>query len=173
MPRAIVQLTPGKPEVIALKFAKGKEYGDRTMFSTCDDRILYLDADEAKELERMDIPKETPFSVTRVRNGKGGTRCEFARLNGQANGSANGSAPSVPVPIPAQANAPTITAGPTAAPAPITPLAAKVLASYLTAVDCLMEAQVYAQRKGLVIAITCEDVRCLAATIMINAEGMR
>jgi hypothetical protein len=31
MARAIVQFTPGKPEIIALKFAKGRNYGDRSM----------------------------------------------------------------------------------------------------------------------------------------------
>jgi hypothetical protein len=43
----------------------------------------------------------------------------------------------------------------------------------MTAIDVLLESQIYAQRKGLVIAITCEDVRCLAATCFINAEGAR
>jgi len=175
MPRAIVQLAPGKPEVLALKFAKGRDYGERVLFSTVDERVLYLDQEEARELEALGIPKEVPFSITRVRTGKGGTRCEFARLNGAAEKAAapNGSArvpqahdtPVYPeVPAVSSLGSPDLTGR-------ITPVAAKLLASYMTAVDTLLETQVYAQRKGLVIAITCEDVRCLAATVFISAEG--
>ena len=30
MARAIVQLTPGQPVVVALKYTKGRDYGDRS-----------------------------------------------------------------------------------------------------------------------------------------------
>jgi len=53
----------------------------------------------------------------------------------------------------------------------ITPASAKLLSAYMTAVDTLIEAQGYAQRKGLMLSVTCEDVRCLAATIFIDQKG--
>ncbi len=152
MPREVVQLSPGKPEVIALKFAKGKDYGERVMFSTACNRILYLDQDEARELERMGIAKDVPFTVTK-RNG----HCEFA-FNGAG-------VPTAPAPSASQSDRSHDT------PNQIGPVAARLMASYMTAVDTLLETQVYAQRKGLVLAITCEDVRCLAATVFINADG--
>jgi uncharacterized protein YlaI len=55
MPREIVQLAPGRPEVLALKYPTGRPYGDRVLFSLSDERILYLDHDEAKELEGLGI----------------------------------------------------------------------------------------------------------------------
>ncbi len=148
MPREVVQLTAGK-QVIALKFARGKDYGERVMFSTSDDRILYLDQQDARELERLEIPVKVPFTVSR-RNGQ----VEFGLLNGAAVQSA---APSV-----------SLIQQPANDTPKIAPIVARLMASYMTAVDTLLETQVYAQRKGLVIAVTCEDVRCLAATIFID-----
>jgi hypothetical protein len=49
------------------------------LFSLSDERILYLDHDEAKELEGLGIRRHQPFTVTRVRAGSS-TRCEFALL---------------------------------------------------------------------------------------------
>jgi hypothetical protein len=56
------------------------------------------------------------------------------------------------------------------APALVTPIGAKLLSAYMVAVDTLIEMRVYAQRKGLEVAISCEDIRCLAATIVIDAK---
>ncbi len=150
MPREVVQLTTGK-QVIALKFARGKDYGERVMFSTSDDRILYLDQQDARELERLEIPVKVPFTVSK-RNGQ----VEFGLLNGAA------ASPAAPTHSSTQ-QPPDDTP-----PLKITPIVARLMASYMTAVDTLLETQVYAQRKGLVIAVTCEDVRCLAATIFID-----
>lgn len=58
-------------------------------------------------------------------------------------------------------------------PGRITPVTAKFMGAYVAAVDILVEARIYAKRKDLVFDIRCEDVRCLAATIMINNGGAR
>lgn len=153
MPREVVQLTSGK-QVIALKFAKGKEYGERFMFSTACDRILYLDREDAKELERLDIGVKVPFTVSK-RNGQ----VEFGLLNGTAVQSA--------APVAGLTQTDDTPGGITPA-LKITPVVARLMASYMAAVDTLLETQVYAHRKGLVLAVTCEDVRCCAATIFID-----
>ncbi|HEY6343440.1 MAG TPA: hypothetical protein VIY49_18240 [Bryobacteraceae bacterium] len=70
-----------------------------------------------------------------------------------------------PVPAP-QRTQPTSTP----VPEPIAPVAARYMAAYQIAVDMLLEARTYAQRKGLPLEIRCEDVRCLAATLMIDAQ---
>lgn len=52
--------------------------------------------------------------------------------------------------------------------------AARFMGAYKDAVDILIESQGYAKRQGLLLDIRCEDVRCLAATIMIdNQKGGR
>jgi hypothetical protein len=149
MPREVLQLSPGKPEVIALKFAKGKDYGERVMFSTVDDRILYLDQEEARELEGMGIRTKVPFTITKLRGGG----LEFSVLNGAAVKSA---APAVEKYV---AND----------DSPFTPLTQKLCACFLSAIDAVAEAQAYSRRKDLGITFTSEDVRCVAISAFIEA----
>lgn len=47
------------------------------------------------------------------------------------------------------------------------------LSEYKMAIETLIAARSYAQSQGLAIEIRCEDVRCLAATFIINASGGR
>jgi hypothetical protein len=46
----------------------------------------------------------------------------------------------------------------------------KFLAAYMVAIDTLLETKTYAQRKGLALEIHCEDVRALAATLIIDQQ---
>jgi hypothetical protein len=52
----------------------------------------------------------------------------------------------------------------------ITPAQAKLLAALCVAIDSCVEAKAYAQRRGMPLEFTGEDVRCFANTILINAE---
>jgi hypothetical protein len=54
---------------------------------------------------------------------------------------------------------------------PTNPAGAKFMGAYKAAIDVLIEAQVYAKRQGLLMEVHCEDVRCLAAVMMIQAGG--
>lgn len=45
-----------------------------------------------------------------------------------------------------------------------------MFAAYTEAIDTLVAAKAYAQSRGLAIEVRCEDVRCLAATIIISAQ---
>jgi hypothetical protein len=73
---------------------------------------------------------------------------------------------SVPPAQPAQP----IAAPPAPEPARPQTQSLRFMGAYKDAIDVLLEAKEYAQRKGLAIEIRCEDVRALAATIMIDAQ---
>lgn len=53
---------------------------------------------------------------------------------------------------------------------PLSPTSLRFMGAYKDAVDALLETQGYAKSKGLLLDIRCEDVRCLAATMMIQAS---
>ena len=96
--------------------------------------------------EALEIPKAVPFTVTRVRTSHGGTRCEFGRLNGAGSPLGDGPAPAVQV---NNGKATRLTSDHMhPEPVRITPIAAKMLASWMTAIDTLLEAQV--QRRARV-----------------------
>jgi hypothetical protein len=59
---------------------------------------------------------------------------------------------------------------PAAEPEAIAPGAAGLAAALKAAVDSVLEATVYAARKGLELAFTTEDIRALAATVYINQQ---
>lgn len=63
-----------------------------------------------------------------------------------------------------------VAVAPPAAPLPEVTINQKFLAAYMVAVDTLLETKVYAQRKGLALEIHCEDVRALAATLIIDQQ---
>jgi hypothetical protein len=44
------------------------------------------------------------------------------------------------------------------------------MVAYKEATDILLEERAYAQRLGLALDIRCEDIRCLVALIMIDAQ---
>lgn len=44
------------------------------------------------------------------------------------------------------------------------------MGAYKAAIDVLIEARSYAQQNGIALEIRCEDVRCLSATMMIDAQ---
>lgn len=54
---------------------------------------------------------------------------------------------------------------------PLSPTSLRFMGAYKDAVDALIETQGYAKGRGLLLEIRCEDVRCLAATMMIQAGG--
>jgi len=55
----------------------------------------------------------------------------------------------------------------------VEPHNAAILGAYKTAIDVLLGAQAYANGLGLMLDVHCEDVRCLAATLIIQGEGRR
>jgi hypothetical protein len=174
----------GQPIELALRSIEPKQAPDNgfpgsggMMFSTSVGAV-YLDDESAREvIEEIRANDVGPGELVRLMKCKtshGGSRFTVERVGGRDAGGHN-----VPdrgpryeydepqrtaVAVVPQRSAATVAQ-------PITPASAKFLAAYMVAIDTLIEAQVYAQRKGLMLTIACEDVRCLAATFVIQEGG--
>lgn len=177
----------GVPKVLALKAAGQSvegQYGVQVRFATATGDSLYLDESPAGDLMRgmqeLGIRYGEDFVLRRAKTSHGGSRFIIERQPVRDAGGHNvperhaetfGARMSEAL-APAQR-----TAAPESEPSiytkqTVTPTSAKLLAAYMIAIDTLVESQVYAQRKGLMLTIACEDVRCLAALVLIdNAKG--
>jgi hypothetical protein len=185
----------GQPQVFALKFltAKGFDgsFGPRGLFTAADEgfgeRKIWLDAEDASDIEReiraLGIRTGEPIRVTKIRQPRGGGHSfRVERPSGSGSGSAAPARPSREEMLLEQSVAIARTEGPQAfrhnahvmpsppAEAPAPPINAKFLAAYMVSVDVLLETRAYAQRKGLALDIRCEDVRALAATLVIDQQ---
>lgn len=193
----------GRPEFFALKFLEPKvfdgSFGPRGMFTTCDEgygeRKIWMDYEDASnlviELRRLKIAVGDPIRVTKIKHPRGGghgylvARADAAQV---APAWVTEDAPEEATPIEAQlahsvhlvrTQGPQVFQRPaaqpvTVAPAEASPQSARFMLAYKDAIDVLLDARAYAQHKGLAIEVRCEDVRCLAATIIIqNTQGGR
>jgi hypothetical protein len=179
----------GVPAILALKFSEGKlvdsRFGKEFQFSTPDDRIFWLKPDAAQDLHEglrnLGIRAGEEFMLTKT----DAKHLRVERTVAPRRGDAGGH--NMP------ANAPTwedfearyadesvqrrnaqparLDSAATNA-APVSPTN-KLMASYMAAIDTLVEAQAYAARKGLVIAFTGEDVRstAISAYIQLGKDG--
>lgn len=168
--RDIIRFEPNKPETVNLRFSEGKEidgkFGPQFMYTTTDDRIFFLDPPVAARLDALSLAMHEEVRIGKMSRAKGGTEWMIEqpqRLQPVAPVAARPAPPAnEPPPF-----APEETA---AAPAAVQPLRGKFSAAYMVAIDVLQEAQVYATRKGMPLAFTGEDVRALAATLIIDQQ---
>lgn len=205
MPAPELKLQTNVPEIIALKFEDGKEFpsnyegsAPRVMFTLVDGRVIYLPKPFAESIKNNGIGANTPFEICKREVANGKTQLQFRGVR-TAGPDSFGNKKTAPAVAPANAaplsqpalqqpsqdkqhsngTAPAryseVPALPPLPSNPVTPIGAKLLAAYMLSVDTLLETQVYATRKGLALAITTEDIRCLAATIFIeqNKQGGR
>ncbi len=133
------------------------------------------DAYEAPEDARLVGQLEKSVEMARASrsdNGQALSPREITHTNPDRvrNGSGTGQAAPAPMLEAKQSQVTTQPLNHSAETHPITPLTAKFLAAYCIAVDVLAEARIYAQRKGLPIDFRGEDVRALAATLVIDQQ---
>lgn len=73
-PREIVEFPPNIPVTLALKYPQGKvisnQYGERIMFSTVDNRVLFLDPDVAGQIEALGVNIRENFTITKQSDGR-------------------------------------------------------------------------------------------------------
>jgi hypothetical protein len=189
----LLELRTNEPQVVALAYSDGREFPSKiagappqVMFTLVDGRRVFWPQPFADSLRNSGIEANMPFEVVKRETEKGRTQLQFRAVQ------------KVTQPAPRQQDAPAQTleriytapaiavanavheraSGPTNTEhrnhtAPASPQSARFMSAYKDAIDVLLEARVYAQRQGLALEIRCEDVRCLAATIMIDAKGGR
>lgn len=179
----VLELQINRPAVIALAYSDGRELkptlnpdgtprAPQVMFTLTDGKVMFVPASFAAAMREAGITAKTPFEILKAEIAKGRTQLQFRSLSGA------GAALTAPVP---PTNAPANYTSPDhsvpQAPAPgeaLAPMAARFSAADMVAIDTLIAAREYAQRKGLALEIRCEDVRARAATIMIEqAKGGR
>lgn len=74
--RPAVQFLTNVPVEVALKWPDGKlingVYGDRMMYTTTDDKVMFLDCDVAAQINELGVQPGEPFFICKSRgNGKG------------------------------------------------------------------------------------------------------
>jgi hypothetical protein len=188
-----LKLTPNRPEVIALAFTAGKPVssnftGEQMMYTLSDGRLWFADLEAAAKVDALNLGRGEPCEVTmcvdRAKQKSYEVRYLAAdqpaadvevprtpaygpRLTGKER------APQPPVRqrVEAQANGTTgqVVQVPVqhTSPSPNT-TGGKLMACLLVAVDSLLEVEAYANRKGLAIKFSAEDVRTVGNTIFIN-----
>lgn len=74
--REVVEFPPNVPVKVALKYPTARmvtgAHGARAMFTTVDNRVLFLDLPVAREIEQAGIKTREEFSITRQTSGKRG-----------------------------------------------------------------------------------------------------
>jgi hypothetical protein len=142
------------PQEIALKALPGKPVhspyqGDQIMFTLTDGRRWFADLYVSQTIEQMRLQAGEVFRVqkTSIRDGSRAIqRVEITAV-----------VPEVPAPKPV-ASASSSDSG------------SSMSRHYRNAIDVVADAVAYAREKGLVIAPTFEDVRCLAAVTAIAEQ---
>jgi hypothetical protein len=174
------------PQIVSLQFANGKATksqfgGEQMMFTTTDNRVMFLAPFVADKIRDLGIGARTPFKICKRETERGKVQFEVETLanarpetgatswqstpiptrqmNTEASNPSNGNpVPAIPVP-----------------PAGVIPQDAKcMMAAMCAAVDAIVETQAYAQRRGLGVTFSEESVRAIGLSIYIsNCKGGR
>ena len=166
--------TGGLPEIIALVATTGEMVssqfgGSEVLLKLTDGRPWYVAPAMADVIRTSGIQPRQQLEVTRT--GKGPMDWRIVPLQAHLGG-----APAAAPPQTAAAEAPraVATSPRTTQQTENTPsvnaATVRFVAAYKSAVDVLLEAKTYAHSRGLALDIHCEDVRALAATLIISAD---
>lgn len=194
----LLKLEQGVPEVIALAFTDGKIVNstipgapNQVMFTLTDGRRTFQPLNAADAIRKAGVKPNVAFEITKkgrsflVRN-IGVSRNYSPELE-QSIRNANAvygvarpmaddeaakfyAAPSQPIAAPpnGQSNGHAATPPPPAAPAPLTGHSARMMSCFLVAIDAIAEAQQYANKKGLGMTFTPENITSAALSCYIN-----
>ena len=166
-----------EPETFGLKYLSGKNVGggyggQRVMFSTTDGRKIFLDVEDADDLEmqvkKLAVREGDLITVTRVDFPRGGGHALRIERAPQSRIGAGVATSAIATPA-AQATTRTTDIDHRTSPAP-QPTGSPLMACFAQAIDAIQEAQLYANRKGLGITFTSEDVRATAISCFIGCQ---
>jgi hypothetical protein len=170
----------GESAIIALINPVGKIKASRlpdkpndVQFVLADGRTAYFPLFIADKFREAGVQARVPFEITRLGVHDVRIRSLAAERSAERDyRDAQDYAPEPAYDLPAASGCSQPCQPATAAPLtdPTDPACAKFMGAYKTAIDILLESQVYAKRLGLLMEVHCEDVRCLAATIMIGSQ---
>jgi hypothetical protein len=183
-PREKIRFEFGQPVTLILKYPQGKEvagqYGPQFFYTTLDERVFYVDPDIGYQIEKCPGAAEgAPITIMKCKGPRNATNWEIrpAVTNGPRAVVYAQPAQQPPSELETRLEASIAHAqarrNPEPQQQPVTTAQAKLLAALCVAIDCCVEAEAYAKRRGLPLGFSSEDVRCFANTIVINAERAR
>lgn len=74
--REQIEFAPNVPVTVTMKYAQPRavsgQHGERFMFTTCDNRVMFLDPPVAAQIAELGINTNEPFTITRIESGKRG-----------------------------------------------------------------------------------------------------
>ena len=163
----LIRFEFGTPVHVALKYGEGKlvegRYGESLLFSTVDGRRFFVPVEVGEQITALGVRAGEAITITKVetRNGrKRGAAYEIGRDTVAAPVSAPASRPM------AAASAP----GPVPVPPASGDMRMAMYQHYKAAIDILIEAGKYAQAREFPLEFNAEDVRALAATLLIQSK---
>jgi hypothetical protein len=170
---------------VALKYPDGKpvegRFGDQVLFTTTDDRVMYLDPPVATQIKNLRIARGELIQICKRSTKRGSKRSidwEVKRVYPE--GKQPGAAPSTEPPANGTAQALQQTATSTTTTANGTPSLESQLSrsimktqaddAVITAIDACAKGSKYAALIGFPITFEHEDVRSLAISILIGMQ---
>lgn len=70
----MIEFPPNTPVTVALKYGQGKtissQYGERIMFTTVDNRVMFLDFEVAEQIIQLGVNVREPFLITQQWDGR-------------------------------------------------------------------------------------------------------
>lgn len=175
--REKLKLQNGIPVTIAFEFSTGKRVTsripgnpDQVFYSLTDGRDWYADLEAVELIERLDLVSREPFTVCKLGPG----RFEVQRAGHFPTQPARNAPSYSPPQAPAYTPPPTPPLPPAAHVNGQGESAAEILAAcYPDAVDVVLAGLAACKAKGLMVAPTFEDIRCVATSLFIQQTGGR
>jgi hypothetical protein len=156
------------PVEVALKYADGKQvegrYGDSLLFSCTNGKRFFVPLPVGEQIAALGIQPGEPITILK-HEGKNGRKRTAAYEVRRVSSSAPAVAGPALVPTPAAA-----VAAPSPAPQQQPTIRRTVYEYYKAAIDILAEAEKYAKARELQVEFNAEDVRALAATLLIQRK---
>jgi hypothetical protein len=184
---ASLKLQTNVPETIALAFAEGLPVssafgGDQLMMTLVDGRKFYCSPFVAQKIAAAGIGANQPFTICKREVANGNRRTVEYQIEAAAfseNATAVGSTSSSNLTSQSYngnaARSLHVMSAPPATPPPPPPAAAPAPAPdmsgcYREAIEVTLGAISYAKEHGLLLTPTFEDIRCMAATLLIDSR---
>lgn len=178
-PKPKLSIPEGQSLTLALQYSTGKQVRstipgapDQMYYSLADGRGMYLPLEVGAQLDRLALKPGEPFTLEK----HGPRDWRFAKLL-KGGGSRQTAGTETDTAGPSRLNEPHGKSGTVGLGSPVNGAgedAATILARcYQRGVEIALGAVDYAKTKGLTLAPTFEDIRCISAALMISETGGR
>lgn len=164
--RNTLQFDANVPYTLSLKYATGRTVANgRVMFTTTEDECFFLDPNEAQQIHNLRLGPQEPFELMRRVVKRAGNKTETALLVQKANREYE---PRQTQPSKSQPAAVTETVSNSASQGNSNSLTALMTSAYIAAIDALLTARQYAEKKGVPFQLSEERIHTTAHSMFIE-----